>query len=171
MSALTSTITSSSTSSSNFFEHSNHATDIKVIELKHSFNDGEYCPQTQSNDSDSDGDESDESDDSDDSDDSDGDDENDHENNNKVSRANSFDNNHVDKQFDADKNRKTDSTTSLKRKLKEEEEHHPSTPLDISLKNMPVNMLRDLAKTKLTHLEQPTINKMSKKEILKALDI
>ena len=88
-----------------------------------------------------------------------------------MSRANSFDNNHVDKQFDADKNRKTDSTTSLKRKLKGEEEHHPSTPLDISLKNMPVNMLRDLAKTKLTHLEQPTINKMSKKEILKALDI
>ena len=41
----------------------------------------------------------------------------------------------------------------------------------ISFKNMPVNMLRDLAKTKLTHLEQPTINKMSKKEILKALDI
>jgi hypothetical protein len=35
---------------------------------------------------------------------------------------------------------------------------------------MPVNMLRDLAKTKLTHLEQPAINKMSKKEILKALD-
>jgi hypothetical protein len=31
-------------------------------------------------------------------------------------------------------------------------------------------MLRDLAKTKLTHLEQIAINKMSKKEILKALD-
>jgi hypothetical protein len=35
---------------------------------------------------------------------------------------------------------------------------------------MPVNMLRDLAKTKLTQLEQSAINKMSKKEILKALD-
>lgn len=40
----------------------------------------------------------------------------------------------------------------------------------LPLKNMPVNMLRDLAKTKLAHLEQPAINKMSKKEILKALD-
>jgi hypothetical protein len=176
LSALTSTITSSSsTSSSNYFEHSNNNNaDIKVIELRHNFNDGEYCLQNNDSDSDSDGDESDDSDDgeSDGESDSDGDDE--RVDNNKDSKANCFDNhidNHIDKHFDSDKNRKPDST-SLKRKLKgkEEEEHHPAQ-VDISLKNMPVNMLRDLAKTKLTHLEQPTINKMSKKEILKALDI
>ena len=168
LSALTSTITSSSsTSSSNFFEHSNNNNaDIKVIELRHNFNDGEYC--VQNNDSDSDGDESDDSDDGDsDSESESG--ESESGNNNKDSRANCFDN-HIDKHFDSDKNRKPDST-SLKRKLKgEEEEHHPAQ-VDISLKNMSVNMLRDLAKTKLTHLEQPAINKMSKKEILKALVI
>lgn len=37
------------------------------------------------------------------------------------------------------------------------------------MKNMPVNSLRILAKTKLSNLDVPTINRMSKKEILKAL--
>ena len=43
-----------------------------------------------------------------------------------------------------------------------------SVSLD-EMKNMPVNSLRSLAKTKLTNIDVPTINKMSKKEILKAL--
>ena len=43
-----------------------------------------------------------------------------------------------------------------------------SVSLD-EMKNMPVNSLRSLAKTKLSNLDVPTINKMSKKEILKAL--
>ena len=37
------------------------------------------------------------------------------------------------------------------------------------MKNMPVNSLRSLAKTKLSNIDIPTINKMSKKDILKAL--
>jgi hypothetical protein len=38
------------------------------------------------------------------------------------------------------------------------------------MKNMPVNSLRSLAKTKLSNIiDVPTINKMSKKDILKAL--
>jgi hypothetical protein len=37
------------------------------------------------------------------------------------------------------------------------------------MKNMPVNSLRTLAKTKLNNIDVPTINKMSKKDILKAL--
>lgn len=43
-----------------------------------------------------------------------------------------------------------------------------SVSLD-EMKNMPVNSLRSLAKTKLSNIDVPTINKMSKKEILKAL--
>jgi hypothetical protein len=37
------------------------------------------------------------------------------------------------------------------------------------MKNMPVNSLRTLAKNKLNNIDVPTINKMSKKDILKAL--
>jgi hypothetical protein len=44
-----------------------------------------------------------------------------------------------------------------------------SVSLD-EMKNMPVNSLRSLAKTKLSNIiDVPTINKMSKKDILKAL--
>ena len=43
-----------------------------------------------------------------------------------------------------------------------------SVSLD-DMKNMPVNSLRSLAKTKLSNIGVPTINKMSKKDILKAL--
>ena len=44
-----------------------------------------------------------------------------------------------------------------------------SVSLD-EMKNMPVNSLRSLAKTKLGNIiDVPTINKMSKKDILKAL--
>ena len=38
------------------------------------------------------------------------------------------------------------------------------------MKNMPVNTLRNLAKKKLNNVDTPTINKMSKKEILKAFN-
>ena len=38
------------------------------------------------------------------------------------------------------------------------------------MKNMPVNTLRNLAKKKLNNVDMPTINKMSKKDILKAFN-
>ena len=46
----------------------------------------------------------------------------------------------------------------------------PTTSVSLDeMKNMPVNSLRSLAKTKLSNIDVPTINKMSKKDILKAL--
>jgi hypothetical protein len=48
------------------------------------------------------------------------------------------------------------------------EDSTTSVSLD-EMKNMPVNSLRSLAKTKLSNIDVPTINKMSKKDILKAL--
>ena len=46
----------------------------------------------------------------------------------------------------------------------------PTTCVSLDeMKNMPVNSLRSLAKTKLSNIDVPTINKMSKKDILKAL--
>ena len=47
----------------------------------------------------------------------------------------------------------------------------PTTCVSLDeMKNMPVNSLRSLAKTKLGNIiDVPTINKMSKKDILKAL--
>jgi hypothetical protein len=151
----------------NFFESSGSNTEIKVIELKHCFNGSddkiEYClrngDQNNSNgDSDSDDDDSDSDDggsDDGDSDDSDGD------------HGNDSDDNAVDK---SSSNHNVDNVDKKKHFEKINKEAHPLSDVPVPLKNMPVNMLRDLAKTKLTHLEQPTINKMSKKEILKALD-
>ena len=153
-------------SSSNFFENSgSNTTEIKVIELKHCFNgndDGvEYFQNGDHSDSESESESESESDGNSDSDGNDSD--NSIENNNDKGSSSSNNNgssgiNNIDK---LDKKKHFEKINK---------EPHPSLDVPVPLKNMPVNMLRDLAKTKLTHLEQPTINKMSKKEILKALD-
>ena len=154
-------------SSSTFFENnngSNSNTEIKVIELKHCFSGGnddgiEYCLRN-GDDNNSDGDSDSDSDsDSESDNDSDGNESEGHVVDKGSSNKN--DSKNDDKKKHLDKFKKgTHSAHSA----------HSSLDVAVPLKNMPVNMLRDLAKTKLTQLEQSAINKMSKKEILKALD-
>jgi heme exporter protein D len=158
-------------SSSNFFENNNGSssnTEIKVIELKHCFSGGnddgiEYCLRNgDDNHSDSEGDSDSDSESDSDSDSSDGDNGNESEGHvaDKGS-SNKNDSKNDDKKKHLDK---------LKKGAHSAHSAHSSLDVAVPLKNMPVNMLRDLAKTKLTQLEQSAINKMSKKEILKALD-
>jgi heme exporter protein D len=155
-------------SSTFFFENnngSNSNTEIKVIELKHCFSGGnddgiEYCLRNgDDNHSDSDGDSDSDSESDSDSDSSDGDDGNESEG-------------HVADKGSSNKNdsKNDDKKKHLDKLKKGAHPAHSSLDVAVPLKNMPVNMLRDLAKTKLTQLEQSAINKMSKKEILKALD-
>ena len=137
---------------STFFENGGSNTEIKVIELKHYFNGNNDGPGDNSDvSSDSGSDNS--SDNSSDGNESGSDDGND--------KGNGSSNNNESKNVDKKKQKHFE-------KIKKGA--HPSLDVPVPLKSMPVNMLRDLAKTKLTQLEQSAINKMSKKEILKALD-
>jgi heme exporter protein D len=146
--------------SSTFFENGGSNTEIKVIELKHYFNgnnDGTGDNSDSGSESGSEsGSDSDSCSDSDSGSDSGSDDGND--------KGNGSSNNNESKNVD---NKKQKHFEKIK---KGAHTAHSSLDVPVPLKSMPVNMLRDLAKTKLTHLEQPAINKMSKKEILKALD-
>ena len=148
LSALTSTV--QPLMSSTFFENGVSNTEIKVIELKHCFNSIDH-----NNDSENDSDSESDSDSDSDSDDGNETDDNAIENDNNKDSSNNNGSNNINKKKHFEKLNKG---------------AHPPLDVPVPLKNMPVNMLRDLAKTKLTHLEQPAINKMSKKEILKALD-
>lgn len=172
LSALASTVPSA------FFENGGNGgsgnAEIKVIELKHCFNGGnddgvvEYCLR---NDSDSESESESDGSDSDDGSDnsySDGDADGPGDST-STSTANKIKNNfEKDVNDDLDKKKKYEKTNKGIKKY--ENGNTLSSDGALPLKNMPVNMLRDLAKTKLAHLEQPAINKMSKKEILKALD-
>jgi heme exporter protein D len=137
--------------SSTFFENGGSNTEIKVIELKHYFNgnnDGNCDNSGSGSDNSSESGSDNSSDNSSDGNESGSDDDG-------NDKGSSNENNNLDNKKHFEKIKK---------------EAHPSLDVPVPLKSMPVNMLRDLAKTKLTHLEQPAINKMSKKEILKALD-
>jgi hypothetical protein len=147
--------------------------DVKIIELKSNIKlngDDESDQSDQSDESDESDDDNDESDQSDDdNDESDNDNDNDnndnqdnetkqnntvHETNKKRNNGNNGNNNRIFKSIVIEE----DVTI---------EENSNILSLD-KMKNMPVNTLRNLAKKKLNNVDTPTINKMSKKEILKA---
>ena len=163
-----------STAPSDFFDNSGGGNaEIKVIELKHSFNGGnDNSVVYNCDDSDSDSDDSD-SDDG-DSDDGDSDDSDSDGHDDSTAATSSKNKNNYEKElnYNPDKKKKYEKNNKGVKKYENGNTLHESLDgaLPLPLKNMPVNMLRDLAKTKLAHLEQPAINKMSKKEILKALD-
>ena len=161
-----------STAPSDFFDNSGGGNaEIKVIELKHSFNGGnDNSVVYNCDDSDSDSDDSDDSDSDDgDSDDSDSDG---HDDSTAATSSKNKNNYEKELNYNPDKKKKYEKNNKGVKKHENGNTLHESLDgaLPVPLKNMPVNMLRDLAKTKLAHLEQPAINKMSKKEILKALD-
>jgi hypothetical protein len=163
-------------SSANYFKPSSHS-DIKVIELKsniHSTHDG--VGSGSDNDVDDDDDDDDEDDEySDDEDDeySDGDVNNVNKNinKNKESKNNEYMENLTQNHTNGSTN-SGNSLDAISKKMKSIviEDSTTSVSLD-EMKNMPVNSLRSLAKTKLSNIDVPTINKMSKKDILKALHV
>ena len=153
--------------------------DVKIIELKSNIKlngDDESDQSDQSDESDESDDDNDESDHSDDDND-----ESDNDNDNDES-DNDNDNDNNDNQDNETKQNNTVHETNKKRNngnnnrnfksivIEEDvtlEENSNILSLD-KMKNMPVNTLRNLAKKKLNNVDTPTINKMSKKEILKA---
>jgi hypothetical protein len=162
----------------NYYKPSSHS-EIKVIELTtskiHSNHGGTGGIRDDDEDDDEDDDDDEYSDDdgdeySDDDGDGDGDGMSDGEG--EVHRQNkeNYDNNSsvecVENQHVSD-----DASNSVKKNksiIIDIEDNANSISLD-EMKNMPVNSLRSLAKNRLGNIDLPTINKMSKKEILKAL--
>ena len=154
-----STITSSSSMS---FLPLTKSDDVKIIELKSNIK------------LNSESDQSDESDESDESDQSDDNDEGDQSNDDNDNDDDDNDDNET-KQNNAvhETNKNCGNNKIFKSIVIEEdvtlEEESNILSLD-KMKNMPVNTLRNLAKKKLNNVDTPTINKMSKKEILKAFN-
>lgn len=158
-----STITSSSSMS---FLPLTKSDDIKIIELKSNIN---------LNDESDDVDQSDESDDSDDSDESENDNDEDNEDDNDEERDATVNEN--ENENETTKNRNNVNNNRIFKSIVIEEDVTNELSLEESnilsldkMKNMPVNTLRNLAKKKLNNVDTPTINKMSKKEILKAFN-
>jgi hypothetical protein len=154
-------------SSTNYLRPSSHS-EIKVIELKSNIRSNKDYVDNSDNSSDED-DNDDEDDEEDDDEDDDEDDEDDEEcsdrdkmNDDMNCRKND------DRNENYIKNKNHDNVNIKKMKSIVIENLTNSVSLD-EMKNMPVNSLRSLAKTKLSNIDIPTINKMSKKEILKAL--
>ena len=165
-----SAITSSSLPISSSSYSSKHD-DIKIIELKSSI---KLNDEDESDDDDED--------DEDDEDDDDDDDEDDDDADADANGANGADADANDADAYTDTKNKLNNTSinNNHKKFKSivieditnstaSNSNSSSISLD-EMKNMPVNTLRNLAKTKLNNVDPPTINKMSKKEILKALN-
>ena len=169
----------------NYFKPSH--SEIKVIELTSNVRSGhEYANDNDSSDNDNDDDDD---DDYDDDDDDEGDDDDDqhsdgHEvemNHHRESAKNNIKNenrnnrNNIENEDDESKHNEMDSqhhvSNSNNKKMKSIIIEDPTSSISLDeMKNMPVNSLRTLAKTKLSNMiDIPTINKMSKKDILKAL--
>lgn len=165
-------------SSANYLKPSSHS-EIKVIELKsniHSNHDGvssDDDDDVDDNDDDEDDEDDEYSDDEDDDEYSDGDVNN--MNQNKENKNNEYmenlSQNHT--LSDVSNGVTTSNGNGVDvnvKKMKSIVIEDPTTSVSLDeMKNMPVNSLRSLAKTKLSNIDVPTINKMSKKEILKAL--
>lgn len=175
------------TSSSNSFKpYSPSQSEIKVIELKsniHSGHDGDGDDDvTNSSDDDDDDDSDGEYDEDEYSDDEasshDGSDKqmkkntmnenNEHAENQNQNQIGDHDNNSTSNNNSINNHRSSVNSANKTMKSIVIEDVTNSVSLD-EMKNMPVNSLRSLAKTKLSNIDVPTINKMSKKEILKAL--
>ena len=148
-------------------------TEIKVIELKSNIrSDNDYL----GNSSDDYGDDA-SSDDEDDEDeassdedgDQDGDGDEDEDKDMNGEKNNARNENDIESKNDESENQSNVNVNIKKMKSIVIEDLTTSVSLD-EMKNMPVNSLRSLAKTKLGNIiDVPTINKMSKKDILKAL--
>ena len=148
-------------------------TEIKVIELKSNIrSDKDYL----GNSSDDDGDDA-SSDDEDDEDeassdedgDQDGDGDEDEDKDMNGEKNNARNENDIESKNDESENQSNVNVNIKKMKSIVIEDLTTAVSLD-EMKNMPVNSLRSLAKTKLGNIiDVPTINKMSKKDILKAL--
>ena len=150
-------------SSTNYLRPSSHS-EIKVIELKSNIRSNKDYVDNSDNSSDED-----DNDDEDDEEDDDEDDEDDEECSNRDEMNDDMNCRKNDDRNENDiKNKNHDNVNIKKMKSIVIENLTNSVSLD-EMKNMPVNSLRSLAKTKLSNIDIPTINKMSKKEILKAL--
>jgi hypothetical protein len=137
--------------------------DIKVIELKSNTRSiNEYIGNSSDDDDDDDGD-----DDDDDDGDGDGDGDDDEDNNDGDDEYKNDNKN----EHGESKNNELENNVNINiKKMKSIVVEDLSTSVSLDeMKNMPVNSLRSLAKTKLSNIDAPTINKMSKKDILKAL--
>ena len=160
-------------SSANYLKSSSSHSEIKVIELKSNIHSGnDYIGNSIGNSSDDDEDDDDDEDEDDD-DDEDEDDDGDEEGANEDEGAGKYSdeqmkndtrNENVESKNDELDNQSHVNVNTKKFKSIIIEDPAGSVSLD-EMKNMPVNSLRSLAKTKLG----PATNKMSKKEILKAL--
>jgi hypothetical protein len=144
-------------------------TEIKVIELKSNIRSNQdYIGNSSDED---DGDDASSDDASSDEDDGDEDDEDegdeDKDMNYEINNAKN-ENEHTESKNDESENQSNVNVNIKKMKSIVIEDLTTSVSLD-EMKNMPVNSLRSLAKTKLSNIDVPTINKMSKKDILKAL--
>lgn len=160
-------------SSANYLKSSSSHSEIKVIELKSNIHSGnDYVGNSIGNSSDDDEDEDDE-DDEDEEEDENDDEEGGEEGANEEEAAGKYSdeqikndtrNENVESKNDELDNQSHVNVNTKKFKSIIIEDPAGSVSLD-EMKNMPVNSLRSLAKTKLG----PATNKMSKKEILKAL--
>ena len=156
-------------SSANYLKPSSSHSEIKVIELTSNIRSNKDYLGNSSHDEDED-DEDDEEDDEDDDDedeDDDDDDENEDENMNGEINDNKNENDIKSKNDELENQNVNVNIKKMKSIVIED----PTTSVSLDeMKNMPVNSLRSLAKTKLGNIiDVPTINKMSKKDILKAL--
>jgi hypothetical protein len=162
-------------SSANYLKPSSSHSEIKVIELKSNIRSNkDYLGNSSDEDDDDDDDDEDDEDEDDDDEDHDDEDENDDEDydsgemNNGEKNDNKNENEHTESKNDESNNQSHVNVNIKKMKSIVIEDPTTSVSLD-EMKNMPVNSLRSLAKTKLSNIDVPTINKMSKKDILKAL--
>jgi|694.fasta_scaffold93013_3 hypothetical protein len=182
-----SAITSSSLPISSSSYSSKHD-DIKIIELKSSIKLNDEDESDDDDDEDDDDEDDDDEDEDDDDDDEDEDDDTDADVNDAHANdahandadANHADANHADAYADTKNKISNTSINNNHKKFKSivieditnsTASNYNSSSISLDeMKNMPVNTLRNLAKTKLNNVDPPTINKMSKKEILKALN-
>ena len=149
-------------SSANYLKPLSHS-EIKVIELKSNIpcSSNEYAGNSSD---DEDEDDEDDDDDEDEDEDEDDEDEDEDEDENKMNGEKGD----IESKNDELENQSHVNVHIKKMKSIVIEDLTSSVSLD-EMKNMPVNSLRSLAKTKLSNIDVPTINKMSKKDILKAL--
>ena len=153
---------SSISSSANYLKPASHS-EIKVIELTSNIHSSGHEYVSDDDGSDDDGSDDDVSDDDVSDDDHENDDENDDENVNDDENDDGKQNNNSITE--------TDNVNVGVKKMKSIIIEDPTSLVSLDeMKNMPVNSLRTLAKNKLSNsIDVPTINKMSKKDILKAL--
>ena len=167
-------------SSANYLKPSSSSShsEIKVIELKSNIRSNQdYVDEDDEEDEDED--EEDEDDDEDDEEDEEDEEDDDDEEYNDVNENHDEKNierknNDTDNQGNQGNQGNQDSVNDVNVNIKKTksiviEDVTSSVSLD-EMKNMPVNSLRSLAKTKLSNIDVPTINKMSKKDILKAIE-